>query len=122
MQEVRAAVQPALFDAGPRLDRRLRPPALRRPQRHRPVNADALIAQTRAPMALTATIYNFDIELADADRNLYESLSCGSRATRRSRRSISSRGCSPICWSTRTGSSSRAACRTRTIPRSRFAT
>jgi uncharacterized protein YaeQ len=25
-------------------------------------------------MALTATIYNFDIELADADRNLYESL------------------------------------------------
>ena len=26
-------------------------------------------------MALTATIYNFDIELADADRNRYESLS-----------------------------------------------
>jgi uncharacterized protein YaeQ len=26
-------------------------------------------------MALTATIYNFDIELADNDRNLYESLS-----------------------------------------------
>ena len=25
-------------------------------------------------MALTATIYNFDVELADADRNLYESL------------------------------------------------
>ena len=25
-------------------------------------------------MAVTATIYNFDIELADADRNLYESL------------------------------------------------
>ena len=25
-------------------------------------------------MALTATIYNFDIELADADRNLYETL------------------------------------------------
>jgi uncharacterized protein YaeQ len=26
-------------------------------------------------MALTATIYNFDIELADSDRNVYESLS-----------------------------------------------
>jgi uncharacterized protein YaeQ len=25
-------------------------------------------------MALTATIYNFDIELADSDRNVYESL------------------------------------------------
>ena len=25
-------------------------------------------------MAQTATIYNFDIELADADRNLYETL------------------------------------------------
>ena len=26
-------------------------------------------------MALTATVYNFDVELADADRNRYESLS-----------------------------------------------
>jgi uncharacterized protein YaeQ len=25
-------------------------------------------------MALSATIYNFDIQLADADRNVYESL------------------------------------------------
>src|SRR5688572_13022045 len=28
-----------------------------------------------AGMALTATIYNFDVELADSDRNVYESLS-----------------------------------------------
>src|SRR5918994_5242294 len=28
-----------------------------------------------AGMALTATIYNFDVELADNDRNVYESLS-----------------------------------------------
>ena len=37
---------------------------------------DVVLAQARnkSPVALTATIYNIDIDLADADRGVYESL------------------------------------------------
>jgi uncharacterized protein YaeQ len=42
-------------------------------------------------MALTASIYNFDIELADTDRHVYESLTVRWPAIHPSPRSTSSR-------------------------------
>jgi uncharacterized protein YaeQ len=39
-------------------------------------------------MALNATIYNFDVELAGSDRAVYESLACVWRVTRRDLMSI----------------------------------
>ena len=48
------------------------------------------------PMALTATIYNFDIELADSDRNVYESLALRVARHPSESEEIWSRGCSPI--------------------------
>jgi uncharacterized protein YaeQ len=57
--------------------------------------------RSRSPRChgLTSTIYNFEIELADTDRSVYETLnSCGSRSILRRRPSICGRGCSPTAW------------------------